>query len=92
MGTRSGAERDAITVEIVFAAVTGVVAAALVFGAIAGAGWYLGLPPVVTRIAGVVAGLVFVARVVQVLRRFTPGAPGGAAAQPSHPGRTRPDS
>ncbi|MFJ2115830.1 MULTISPECIES: DUF6332 family protein [unclassified Streptomyces] len=87
MERRSGAERDAITVEIGFALLTGGFAAALVFGALAGPAWYFGLPRFLVPLAGAVAGLVFVARVVQVLWRFPQ-----RVAQPSQPGRTSPDS
>ncbi|WP_030662941.1 DUF6332 family protein [Streptomyces rimosus] len=73
--TRSQAERDAMTVEIGFALLTGVFVAALVFGVVvspllftdlgrAGAG-------VLSAVAGCAAGVAFVWRVVRVLRRFT---------------------
>ncbi|MFE7571525.1 DUF6332 family protein [Streptomyces sp. NPDC057539] len=103
-GTRRGnAERDAITVEIGFAVLTGAFAAALVYGVIAGPAWYFDLPDVLGRIAAVAAGLAFVGRAVQVLWRFPrsgPGAPGQLPGrqprtrtdQPSQPGRTSPDS
>ncbi|MEV7867510.1 DUF6332 family protein [Streptomyces sp. NPDC088124] len=92
MGTRSGAQRDAVTVEIAFAVVTGAFAAALVFGVAAAVVWSLELPAVALRIGGGAAGLAFLARVVQVLWRFSPGAPGEPVPQPSQPGRTNPDS
>ncbi|QXE38238.1 hypothetical protein KQY30_32405 [Streptomyces sp. GMY02] len=93
--TRSDAERDAITVEIGFAVVTGMLAAGLVFGVVAGAAWYFGLPEVFIRVGAVAGALAFVARAVQVLWRFPrrrssrePDMPG----QPSQPGLTSPDS
>ncbi|MFE2941064.1 DUF6332 family protein [Streptomyces sp. NPDC059255] len=99
METRSGDRRDAVTVEIAFAVVTGAFAAALVFGVAAGAVRFLELPEIGLRIGAVAACLAFVARVVQVLWRFTPedpgrtpDSPGGTVPQPSQPGRTSPDS
>ncbi|MGW2058250.1 DUF6332 family protein [Streptomyces sp. NPDC001840] len=94
--TRSDAERDAITVEIGFAVVTGVLAAGLVFGVVAGAAWYFELPEIFVRVGAVAGALAFVARVVQVLWRFPQrrrraGDP-GVPPQPSQPGRTSPDS
>ncbi|MFJ7998292.1 DUF6332 family protein [Streptomyces sp. NPDC096310] len=79
MGTRSGAERDAITVEIAFAVLTGAFAGALVFGLVAGTAWYLELPGAVPRIGAVAGCLAFIARVVQVLWHFTPGTPAETA-------------
>lgn len=101
--TRSNAERDAITVEIGFAVLTGAFAAALVYGVIAGPAWYFDLPDALRRVAAVAACLAFVARVVQVLWHFPrpgrgptgqlPGQqPENPADQPSQPGRTSPDS
>ncbi|MFJ9030373.1 DUF6332 family protein [Streptomyces sp. NPDC102274] len=101
--TRSDAERDAITVEIGFAVLTGALAAGLVYGVIAGPAWYFDLPDALRHIAAVAAGLTFVARVVQVLWRFPRSGRGPAgqlpgqqpvkhADQPSQPGRTSPDS
>ncbi|MFJ5112739.1 DUF6332 family protein [Streptomyces sp. NPDC088551] len=101
--TRSDAERDAITVEIGFAVLTGAFAAALVYGVIAGPAWYFDLPDALRSVAAVAACLTFVARVVQVLWRFPrpgrgltghlPGRrPETPAGQPSQPGRTSPDS
>ncbi|WP_046506558.1 DUF6332 family protein [Streptomyces odonnellii] len=96
MGTRrSDAERDAITVEISFAVVTGALAAGLVFGVAAGVAWYFGLPEIFVRVGAVAGALAFVARAVQVLWRFprrrTRGEP-DMPGQPSQPGLTRPDS
>ncbi|MFI5757184.1 DUF6332 family protein [Streptomyces sp. NPDC051569] len=87
MGTRSSAERDAMTVETGFALMTGTLAAGLVFAVLAGSAWYFDLPEAFPRVAAVAAGAVFVARVVRVLRRFR-----GQFGQPSRPGRTDPDS
>ncbi|MEV7683772.1 DUF6332 family protein [Streptomyces sp. NPDC088341] len=105
MGTRSDAERDVITVEIGFAVVTGAFVAGLVFAVVAGPAWYFELPEAefLRRTGAVVAALAFVGRVVQVLWRFPrrrgvdggtgPSGPATAPdAQPSHPGRTSPDS
>ncbi|WP_435865032.1 DUF6332 family protein [Streptomyces spectabilis] len=102
-GRRSQAERDAITVEIGYALVSAVAAAALVFMAVAGGPILVfdlsgGVATTLTAVGGALATIVFVARLVTVLWRFTrrwrarraalPGLP----AQPSQPGRTRPDS
>ncbi|MFC9647055.1 DUF6332 family protein [Streptomyces sp. NPDC056937] len=105
--TRGDAERDAITVEIGFAVLTGALAAALVYGVIAGPAWYFDLPDALRSVAAVAACLAFAARVVRVLWRFPrpgrgptgrlrgqlPGRrPDTLAGQPSQPGRTSPDS
>ncbi|MEV7426609.1 MULTISPECIES: DUF6332 family protein [unclassified Streptomyces] len=87
MGTRSDAERDAITVEIGFALLTGVLAAGLVFAAVAVPTYVFELPAALLTGGGAVAGLVFPARVVHVLWRFR-----GGGGQPSQPGLTSPDS
>ncbi|WP_066951478.1 DUF6332 family protein [Streptomyces lushanensis] len=100
MGTRSTAERDAVTVEIGFAVVTGALAAGLVFAVVAGPAWYFGLPEIFRRAGAVAAAAAFLARVVQVLWRFPrrtgtvagPYTPADPPAQPSQPGRTSPDS
>lgn len=89
-GRRTQAERDAITVEIGYALFTAVLAAAVVFGAVAGPVLLFDLPHTVETVllctAFVLAPLLFLARVVGVLLRFRrPG-------QPSQPGRTNPDS
>ncbi|MFE2432379.1 DUF6332 family protein [Streptomyces sp. NPDC059373] len=92
---RTQAERDSVTVEIMYAAVTGALLAAGALAAIAspvlagqahgtaGDGWI--------TIGVIVAAAVFCGRVGLVLRRFerTGRQPGG---QPSQPGRTKPDS
>ncbi|MFF3397495.1 DUF6332 family protein [Streptomyces sp. NPDC002659] len=94
MGRRTQAERDAITVEIGFAVVTGVLVGGLTFLAIAGPMMVIPMSSGAERglvLAGALAGLaVFAVRVVHVLWRFPGGA--GNARQPSQPGRTNPDS
>ncbi|KOG55503.1 hypothetical protein ADK76_21255 [Streptomyces griseoflavus] len=73
--TRSQAERDAMTVEIGFALLTGVFVAALAFGAVLSP--LLFTDPgrtgtgVLLAAAGSAAGVAFEWRVVRVLRRFT---------------------
>ncbi|MFI9645675.1 DUF6332 family protein [Streptomyces sp. NPDC052040] len=89
---RTQAERDAITVEIGYALCTAAVAAALLFGAVAGPVFVFGLTGgarhalLVTGAVG--AAVLFGVRVVGVLVRFGCGTGG----QPSQPGRTSPDS
>lgn len=60
------------------------------FGAVARPALLFGLPPLLSlallRLGTAVAPVVFVARVISVLVRFR------QAGQPSHPGRTNPDS
>ncbi|MEV6401171.1 DUF6332 family protein [Streptomyces sp. NPDC051907] len=94
MARRTQAERDAITVEIGYALLSAVLVAALVFGGIAGPKLMFDMPYAVERgllvAGGVCAALAFVLRVVTVLWRFS-GAP-RPPAQPSQPGRTKPDS
>ncbi|MFD4974996.1 DUF6332 family protein [Streptomyces sp. NPDC058424] len=89
-GRRSQAERDAMTVEIMYALCSAAFAAVVVCGAEAGPVLLFDLPRVVSTVllwAGLVlAPVVFTVRVVGVLVRFR------QASQPSHPGRTRPDS
>ncbi|MER0444226.1 DUF6332 family protein [Streptomyces sp. NPDC006711] len=95
MGTRSRAERDAITIELGYALASALFAAAVVFGAIAGAGYALELPHPLRRVLLLLGGgcalVVFVWRTVHVLWRF-PHAGGLGPRQPSQPGRTSPDS
>lgn len=100
-GPRTQAQRDAVTVEIGFALLTGAVLAGLSFLAFLGARAVLPLPDGGTwlTLAGSTSATVFVARVLYVLSRARPGefdadgAEGAdAAAQPSQPGRTSPDS
>lgn len=87
---RSQAERDAVTVEIGYALFSAAFAAAVLFGAVAGPAYVFELPAGARRVlfgGGVaVAVAVFAVRVVSVLLRFQ------RAGQPSHPGRTGPDS
>ncbi|MFJ8492746.1 DUF6332 family protein [Streptomyces sp. NPDC094038] len=89
-GRRGQAERDAITVEIGYALCSAVFAAVVVFGAVAGPALLFELPDGLERalpVAGaVVAGVLFLARIVSVLVRFP------RPDQPSQPGRTNPDS
>ncbi|MEU9339774.1 DUF6332 family protein [Streptomyces sp. NPDC048278] len=89
-GRRGQAERDAITVEIGYALCSAVFAAVVVFGAVAGPALLFQLPGGLERtlpVAGaVLAGVLFLARVVSVLVRFR------RPDQPSQPGRTNPDS
>ncbi|MCM2415709.1 DUF6332 family protein [Streptomyces sp. RKAG290] len=104
MRRRSQAERDAMTVEIGFAVLTGALLAAGAFVAVSVPCVFLaprsGLRPVLGAIAAAVAVLVFLGRVIDVLWRFgrrdtaaEVGARGPASpGQPSQPGRTSPDS
>ncbi|MER7838701.1 DUF6332 family protein [Streptomyces sp. NPDC096040] len=89
-GRRGQAERDAITVEIGYALCSGVLAAAVVFAAVAGPALLFDLPSGLERalpLVGLTLAIVlFFARVVSVLVRFR------RAPQPSQPGRTNPDS
>ncbi|MFJ3496241.1 DUF6332 family protein [Streptomyces sp. NPDC086091] len=89
-GRRTPSQRDAMTVEIGYALVSAVFAAAVVFGALAGPALLFRLPErlesVLVPVALVLAGVLFLVRVVSVLRRFD------GAGQPSQPGRTSPDS
>jgi hypothetical protein len=85
-GTRTQAERDAITVEIGFALVTGAVLAGLCCLVFVGA---LALLPVPDKHTWLLLALctsvtVFAARVLQVLLRFRPGGPG--QDEPAAPG------
>ncbi|MFG2136518.1 DUF6332 family protein [Streptomyces sp. NPDC048650] len=84
--TRTRAERDALTVEITFALVTGILLGVAGFLALAGAVVWVPVHrawagPWLTA-SGVVGVALFAVRVVRVLRR----------PQPSQPGRTNPDS
>ncbi|MGW2336827.1 DUF6332 family protein [Streptomyces sp. NPDC001685] len=89
-GRRGQAERDAITVEIGYALCSAAFAAAVVCGAVVGPVLVFDVPAGVRRavlaVGATVAAVLFVVRVVSVLTRFRGG------AQPSQPGRTRPDS
>lgn len=94
MSNRSQGERDAVTVEIMYAVVTASLVALLAFGAVAGPVFLFELShPArgLLLLAGAAAAvLAFVGRTVHVLWRFSYA--GGGAGQPSQPGRTRPDS
>ncbi|MCX4638427.1 DUF6332 family protein [Streptomyces sp. P9-2B-2] len=100
--SRTQAERDAITVEIMFALVSGAFLGASGFAVLAGAAVWGPVPgawrgPWLT-VSGVLGGALCCVRVVRVLRRL-PGRPGRGPSpgdviwfHPSHPGRTSPDS
>ncbi|MEU9205695.1 DUF6332 family protein [Streptomyces sp. NPDC048332] len=104
MDHRSQAERDAVTVEIGFAVLTGALLAGAAFAAVCAPALLLapggGAGPGLLAAAAVVAGLVFVGRVVDVLWRFgrratereVDGRVPVLPDQPSQPGRTSPDS
>ncbi|MFE3582806.1 DUF6332 family protein [Streptomyces vinaceus] len=74
MGRRTQEDRDAITIEIGYAFVSGCFAAALVFGAVYGPALVFDLSPTVDAVlapaAGVLAGAVFLLRITHVLWRF----------------------
>ncbi|OEJ29812.1 hypothetical protein AR457_30655 [Streptomyces agglomeratus] len=92
MGTRTQAQRDAMTIEIGYAVLSAAVLAGVTFAAVTAPWYLLGAAPGpkwVVLVAGcALAAAVFVLRVVHVLAGYR-GAPG---TQPSQPGRTRPDS
>ncbi|MFF8289315.1 DUF6332 family protein [Streptomyces sp. NPDC016309] len=92
MGKRTQDQRDAMTVEIGYALLTGAFLAAGLFVLCAAPVLVLGLEggaaKSVAVVAATVAGLGFAYRVVRVLWRFG----GGPGVQPSQPGRTSPDS
>ncbi|WP_326843801.1 DUF6332 family protein [Streptomyces sp. NBC_01558] len=92
-GRRGQAERDAVTVEIGYALASAAFVAAVAFGVVAGPALFLDLSRDTVRMlvtaGGGLAAAVFALRVATVLFRFNGGNP---AAQPSQPGRTRPDS
>lgn len=79
-----------MTVEIGYALVSAVFAAAVVFGAVAGPALLFDLPDLLSRlllrVGLTLAPIVFVVRAVSVVVRFRRG------AQPNQPGRTSPDS
>ncbi|MFD5624730.1 DUF6332 family protein [Streptomyces sp. NPDC127072] len=91
-GRRSGAERDAITVEIGYALFSAAFASAVVFGAVSGPALLFDLPEPVHRTllasGTLLATVLFVVRTVSVLVRLGRG----SGSQPSQPGRTKPDS
>ncbi|EPH40761.1 DUF6332 family protein [Streptomyces aurantiacus] len=100
-GRRSQAERDAMTVEIGYALVSATVVAVAVIGAMV-AGPVIafdlsaGTERVLLVIGCTLAAVAFVVRLVTVLWRFNAREQTGRrqprSAQPSQPGRTRPDS
>ncbi|WP_052867226.1 DUF6332 family protein [Streptomyces niger] len=85
--TRSQAQRDAVTVEIAFAVVTGALLSGLVFLLCAAPALWGPVPASWhgswVMVAAVLAGAVGALRVVRILWR---------RGQPSHPGRTSPHS
>ncbi|MGI5256599.1 DUF6332 family protein [Streptomyces angustmyceticus] len=100
--SRTRAERDALTVEIMFALVSGAFLGVVGFLALGGVALWGGLPgpwrgPWLT-VSEAFGGLLCGVRVVRVLRRL-PGRPGTGPSpadvvwtQPGRPGRTNPDS
>ncbi|MEU9086138.1 DUF6332 family protein [Streptomyces sp. NPDC048357] len=74
MEPRTQADRDAITIEIGYALVSGCFAAALVFGAAYGPALAFSLSPAADRAlavaGGIAAGAVFLLRIAHVLWRF----------------------
>ncbi|MFF2523114.1 DUF6332 family protein [Streptomyces liangshanensis] len=87
MGTRSGAQRDAITVEISYALVSGGFVAILLYLGLYAPVRYFDLPRGFALVAGGLAGLTFVVRVVHVLWRFPRGAAQGTELGRSVTGR-----
>ncbi len=91
MGSRTQAQRDAATVEIGYALVSGVFVAIMAFAVVAGPAWAFEVSPGVRkglgRAGAALAAVAFLARVATVLWRFQ-----NAQRQPSQPGRTSPDS
>ncbi|MGW0965829.1 DUF6332 family protein [Streptomyces sp. NPDC002516] len=87
------ARRDAVTVEIGYALASAAFVAAVAFGVVTGPALAFGLSGAVAHAlvtAGTaLAGALFGLRVATVLYRFRQEP---SAAQPSQPGRTRPDS
>nr|WSX53210.1 DUF6332 family protein [Streptomyces sp. NBC_00974] len=74
MGRRSQADRDAVTVEIAYAFISGGFAAALTFGAVYGPAVAFDLSSATARTVatagGVLAGVAFLSRVAHVLWRY----------------------
>ncbi|MFR0354426.1 DUF6332 family protein [Streptomyces sediminimaris] len=89
-GRSNKAERDAFTVEVGYALCSAAFAALVVYGAIVAPALLFRLPHLVENLLRhtglVLAPVLFVVRVVSVLRRYR------RPAQPSQPGRTSPDS
>ncbi|MFJ8857763.1 DUF6332 family protein [Streptomyces sp. NPDC102451] len=98
MSRRTQAERDAMTVEIGYALVSGVLVAAVTFAGVSVPALLLRLPgsaeSVLFRAGAVLGALAFVLRAVHVLWRFPRAAEERRLppVQPSQPGRTSPDS
>lgn len=100
--SRTQAERDAVTVEIMFALVSGAFVGASGVGVL-GSAVLWGPVPASWRgpwlaVSAALGGVLFCVQVVRVLRRL-PGRPGAGPSpgdvvwiQPSQPGRTNPDS
>ncbi|WP_063795316.1 DUF6332 family protein [Streptomyces silaceus] len=108
MGTRTQGERDATTVEIGYALFVATGLAVIAFFAVSAPADFFGVtspsPGLLRRAGLIAAAVVFVATVATILlrhgrssararRRMSASAPGrDTSAQPSQPGRTRPDS
>lgn len=104
MEQRNQADRDAVTVEIGFAMLTGALLAGAAFALVCAPAYLLasggGVGRGLLMTAAVVAVLVFLGRVVDVLWRFgrrdvereVDGRRPVLPDQPSQPGRTSPDS
>ncbi|MGX1882910.1 DUF6332 family protein [Streptomyces sp. NPDC055287] len=92
MGTRTQAQRDAMTIEIGFAVLSAAVLAGVTFAAVTVPWYVIGVSPrprgIMLVTGCVLAVATFLVRVVHVLWGYR-GAPG---TQPSQPGRTSPDS
>ncbi|MFE2530320.1 DUF6332 family protein [Streptomyces sp. NPDC059371] len=90
---RHQARRDAVTVEIGYALASAAFVAAVAFGVVTGPALFLDLSSATVHalitVGGTLAAALFVLRVATVLFRFHREA---AVPQPSHPGRTSPDS
>jgi uncharacterized protein DUF6332 len=90
------ARRDAVTVEIGYALCSAAFLAALVFAVVAGPAWAFalsdGAQTTLVAAGATLGAVLFTARVVSVLNRFTREHDGTGRAQPSQPGRTNPDS
>ena len=100
-GRRTKAEQDAATVEIGYALVSAALAAAVLFGAVAGPALLFALPPLLSMallwLGLTAAGVVFPLRLVTVLVRFrrrnrAVGPCPDARAEPGRPGLTGPDA
>ncbi|MEH0401410.1 DUF6332 family protein [[Kitasatospora] papulosa] len=98
MSRRTQAERDAMTVEIGYALVSGAVVAVVTFAGIFLPALLIDLPNVAERVlsrtGAALGAAAFVVRVVHVLWRFprTAGERRPPSVRPSRPGRTNLDS